>query len=183
MSKLLTARDLGIVKTLSAFSHQEGAEVAGDCAPRSTPPDWPGENGRDCDGNWIQCDGLLPATATVAAAGSATLTFNNSTSNYYKFMPRRLVLVAASAAAVETDLIRGIRITSISYAGTEITLGAAGVPALLFDPSAQNSITMLRLPELMVSGQNLILTLSNIDTATAAAVTGTLMGKAWRQVV
>lgn len=184
MRKLLTADDLGVVRTLNAFRHRRAATVAG-CPTPSNPPSWPSGRGGggSCDGNWIQCEGMLPAVTTAAGGGSGTLTFDVSAAYFREFVPTRLVLVAVDAAAVETDLIRGLRITSISYAGIEIALGTSGIPAILFDPNADGSIRSLRLPTLMVGGQDLVLTIGNVDTTTTATITGTLIGDAWRQAV
>lgn len=174
--KMLTLKDL------ASGQAQVGAQSPY-CPPMPDDPEFETTGNTPCaDGGFVQCDGILSSTATVNAASTATLTFDVSAGNFYKFQPYRFGLTAVDAAAVETDLIGGIRITAINFQGNSIDLGGAGIPGALFSPQSQQSLTGLRLPKLMNAGSDLTMTLSNVDTTTNATVSAFLQGKALRQV-
>jgi hypothetical protein len=133
------------------------------------------------DGSLRQCDGFFTVSAAVVGQATNTFTFNPANSNYETFRPRRLL-----ANAYEDDTTSNLNrlithsITSIQYSGIE-WLGGGNVPLIAFGAESQNNDSPIMLPRLLVSGRNLVFTVSS-DQANSVTtlVTLSLRGRGTR---
>jgi hypothetical protein len=132
------------------------------------------------------CNAVFSATATVVGQATGAVTFNPANSNFQNFKPIRMLATAVEdnvAPAALGSLERWMRITSILFANTELLAGG-DVPLEVFDPAADQGLYIVQLPELIVAGQQLVITVgSDADNMTTARVRIALIGWAQRFVL
>ena len=118
---------------------------------------------------------VFSASKAVGMGASGTLTFTVNTGTWNRFQPIGMSFLAINLAATQTEYIGGYTCTALTHAGTNYLLGGA-LNLLSFGVNGQKALSVQHLPELTPGGQNITLTVNNVDSAVDTTLYGILYG-------
>ena len=172
-----------MLTTFDHISAVTGAQIQPGEVPCSVePPAW----FRDGDamgcgpGSMRQCNAVFASSVAVGMAAAGTLTFDCSASNFQRFKAGGIHFFAANLADTDSDHTRGFTATALTFAGTNYLGGTGALNLAFYGVNQAQALSVVDLPELTPGGQDVTMTVQNVNSATNLTLYAWMFGFALR---